>query len=259
MRQAWNQASATYQKNQQIASDSVYYGPWSPPESELQLLGDLRGRKVLEIGCGGGQSAIALARQGAIVTGIDISDAQLKFARQLAQNEGVSVRFIQSDAQQLASITDTPHATDNPRLASAQWQMILSINTFQYLADIEAVLRSCHQLLSNRGRLVISLDHPMRSCFIDEEENELALYPVRDYFDTTPLSWQFSDSGNWMVSYHHTVGEWLAALCGAGFRLLQLVEPPLVAEIADELWPVDGAQAALRNLPHTLILIAEKE
>ncbi len=86
MRAAWNRTSAGYQRLHQIPTDAAHYGPWAPDESELRLLGDVRGKRILEIGCGGGQCSIAFARQGAIAVGIDLSDEQLAFASQLAQS-----------------------------------------------------------------------------------------------------------------------------------------------------------------------------
>ena len=86
MRAAWNRTSAGYQRLHQISTDAAHYGPWAPDESELRLLGDVRDKRILEIGCGGGQCSIAFARQGAIAVGIDLSDEQLAFASELAQS-----------------------------------------------------------------------------------------------------------------------------------------------------------------------------
>ena len=85
MRAAWNTISPHYQAEHQIPADFVHYGPHCPNEDQLQLLGDTRGKRVLEIGCGGGQCSVAFAKRGAIATGLDISDEQVKFARRLAE------------------------------------------------------------------------------------------------------------------------------------------------------------------------------
>ena len=63
----------------------AHYGPDIPTEAELRLLGDLKGKKVLELGCGGAQCSIAFAKQGATAIGVDFSAAQLAFARQLCE------------------------------------------------------------------------------------------------------------------------------------------------------------------------------
>ena len=72
----WEFSSKDYQKECRIPMD-IHYGPGSPNEKHLKLMGNLNGKKVLEIGCGGAQCGIAMAKQGAQVTGIDISKEQL--------------------------------------------------------------------------------------------------------------------------------------------------------------------------------------
>ena len=53
-RRSWNTVSASYQAERRISTDDVHYGPLAPGERELRLLGDVAGRCVIEIGCGGG-------------------------------------------------------------------------------------------------------------------------------------------------------------------------------------------------------------
>jgi cyclopropane fatty-acyl-phospholipid synthase-like methyltransferase len=70
----------------------VHYGPISPGESELKLLGDVKCKDVLEIGCGGGQNTIVLSKKGAKSIGLDISEEQIKYARKLARRERQKLR-----------------------------------------------------------------------------------------------------------------------------------------------------------------------
>jgi ubiquinone/menaquinone biosynthesis C-methylase UbiE len=92
-KKGWNIISRKYQKKTLISFEDVHYGPISYGESELKLLGNVKGKDVLEIGCGGGQNAIVLSKWGARSVGIDISEKQIKFARKLAKQEGVKVQF----------------------------------------------------------------------------------------------------------------------------------------------------------------------
>jgi hypothetical protein len=63
----WEACAAEYQRSCQIPID-VLYGPGSPNEAELGLIGPVEGKHILELGCGGAQCAIAFALQGATVT-----------------------------------------------------------------------------------------------------------------------------------------------------------------------------------------------
>ncbi len=244
MRAAWNQIAALYQQRHAIPTDSAHYGPWAPPENHLRLLGDVKGLRILEVGCGGGQCSIAFAKQGAIAAGLDLSDAQLEHARKLAAQEGVEVEFVQGTAEDLSAFRDR------------EWDVVFSAYAFQYVADMSRCLGECARVLRPQGRLVFSLDHPFRDCFFDPEEDDVTLYPARSYFDSTPMTWRFDDTGVWMRSYHHTIGEWIDMLNQAGFRLLRLLEPSPPNEMLDEIWPYDDPLSALRHIPPTIIFVA---
>ncbi len=58
-------------------------------------------KTILDIGCGTGRHAIELAKRGYTVTGVDLSDAQLKRANQKASEAGVKVNFLKRDARKL--------------------------------------------------------------------------------------------------------------------------------------------------------------
>ncbi len=61
--EAWDRSAAAYQAAVDLPLDVAHYGPDVSDESELRLLGDVSGRRVLELGCGAGQASIAFARQ----------------------------------------------------------------------------------------------------------------------------------------------------------------------------------------------------
>ncbi len=113
-------------------------------------------------------------------------------------------------------------------------------------------------MLRPAGRLVISLDHPFRGCFYDAENQELTSYPAQSYFDAAPRPWPFADTGATMRTLERPVSAWVDLLHEAGFAVQRLLEPPAPPDLLDELFPVDGALAGLRNIPHTLILVAAR-
>lgn len=101
-RRMWDDFAAEYQSKhgpQLEASGGAAWGVWQIPESELRVLGDVAGRDVLELGCGAAQWSIALARQGARVTGLDNSPRQLEHARSLMAQAGVDFPLTNASAE----------------------------------------------------------------------------------------------------------------------------------------------------------------
>jgi SAM-dependent methyltransferase len=81
-RQAWNAKSDRYQARHgpQLDTQPLAWGAWAVPEAEVGALGDVTGKVVLELGCGGGQWSAFLADAGARPIGLDLSEAQLDAA-----------------------------------------------------------------------------------------------------------------------------------------------------------------------------------
>jgi ubiquinone/menaquinone biosynthesis C-methylase UbiE len=132
---AWDRFSATYQRLARLSTDSAHYGPDLPTEAELRLLGDLRGKRIVELGCGGAQCSISFARAGATAIGIDLSSEQLSYARALAEREKVKIELHQGDMADLAFLR-----ADSVDIAFSSW-------AFQFVQDLGRVFRQVHRVL----------------------------------------------------------------------------------------------------------------
>ncbi len=99
----WEMHGRSYQETCRIPID-VLYGTGSPNEESLQLIGPVAGKRVLEVGCGGAQASIAFAKQGAVVTAVDVASSEIEFARELAKEHHVSVKFHQRDMADLSPV-----------------------------------------------------------------------------------------------------------------------------------------------------------
>lgn len=245
-RRSWNRAAERYQAQHRIGTAAVHYGPLAPDERTLNLLGEVRGQRILEIGCGGGQNCIALARQGAHVDGLDLSDAQIDFARRLAQDEGVSVDFRQGEAADLGFV-----ATD-----SLDW--LLAVYLFPYVEDVAAVLAECVRTLRPGGKLIFSQDHPIRACFWDQDAEDEGILPARSYFDQQPMRWSFADTGAPMRTYHRPLSQWFDWLRESGLSMQRLLEFSIPPDWAEDPWADEYTRAVAVHLPQTMIVIAEK-
>ena len=100
-RKAWNEKTTVHKSSEFYGMKEFLAGKSSLKPIELQLLGDITGKKILHLQCHFGQDTISMARMGAEVTGVDFSDEAIHLARELSQSTGVAARFIQSDVYTL--------------------------------------------------------------------------------------------------------------------------------------------------------------
>ncbi len=96
-RKSWNLRTAAHWTGDFYDVKGFIDGKEVLKSIELNLLGDLSGKKILHLQCHFGQDSIALARHGAQVTGIDLSDDAIAKAIELADACGQSVKFICCD------------------------------------------------------------------------------------------------------------------------------------------------------------------
>ena len=237
---AWDRHSAAYQAGAQLPTDVAHYGPDIPTETELRLLGELKGKRVLELGCGGAQCSIAFAKQGAIAIGVDFSSEQLAFARRLCERESVRVDLHHADLADLAFLR-----ADSIDLA-------FSAYAFGYVEDLNRVFRQVHRVLKQGAPLVFSLPHPAYD-MIDDDDPEEPMLVRRSYFDRTPIDYQWN--GIDFTDYHHTFGDLFTGLIRAGYRVDTVLEPePNPSGPRSQHW-----RPAFTMIPRTLIIRARKE
>ena len=100
-RAAWDATSDEYQQRHRefIGRAEARWGMWQLPESQLQILGDVADKDVLEYGCGAAQWSILLARAGARPVGLDNSGRQLEHARKLMAEADVHFPLVESSAE----------------------------------------------------------------------------------------------------------------------------------------------------------------
>ncbi|MEW6685504.1 MAG: class I SAM-dependent methyltransferase [Candidatus Edwardsbacteria bacterium] len=207
----WEESSKYFQEEAKIPTTSAHWGVHAPYEKELNLLGNVKGKKILEVGCGGGQSSIALAKKGAICTGIDISKEQLKFAEKLAKKENVKVKFIKGSFQNLSQF--------KPR----SFDIVISAWAFQYSPSLNKLFKEVYRVVKKNGLFVFSLPHPFHDII------NVKTYKIeKSYFKTGRYEeieiWP-DGSKHKFVGYHITVSDIYNDLVDAGFLVERIIEP----------------------------------
>ncbi|MEM9603740.1 MAG: bifunctional 2-polyprenyl-6-hydroxyphenol methylase/3-demethylubiquinol 3-O-methyltransferase UbiG [Pseudomonadota bacterium] len=104
----------------------------------------LRGKRVLDVGCGGGIFSEALARAGAEVTGIDLASQALEVARQHAADSGLQIDYRTVSAEQ--------HADE----AHGQYDAVSCLEMLEHVPDPTAVVRALGSLVAPGGHVFLS-------------------------------------------------------------------------------------------------------
>jgi SAM-dependent methyltransferase len=230
---------AAWDRALDAGSGIVSYGPDIPNETELRLLGDLSGKRVLELGCGGGAASIAMSKQGAHAIAVDPSADSLSLARRSADAAEVRVELHQSDLADLAFVrADTV-------------DMALSIWALGGSDDLNRVFRQVHRVLKTNAPFVFSLPHPAYDMIDDDSDEPLLVR--RSYFDRDPTRYEVGGTNR--VEYRRTISDLVTGLSRANFRVDVLLEPePATSPVRSRVW-----RNTFEKIPRTLIIRARKE
>ncbi len=218
---------------------------WCPEqlvEADAQLLGDVDGLRVLEVGCGAAMCSRWLRGRGARPVALDLSAGMLRHARAGARATGIDVPLVQADAQHL------------PFRDEAFDTAFTAFGAVAFVADSARVMREVARVLRRGARWVFATTHPTRWSFPDDP-GPAGLTATMPYWDTTPYVEYAANGTPTYVEHHRTLGQRVRELAAAGFRLVDLVEPQWPAGHTQE-W---GQWSPLRGaiLPGTAIYVCE--
>jgi 2-polyprenyl-6-hydroxyphenyl methylase/3-demethylubiquinone-9 3-methyltransferase len=151
--------TATNVDPQEIAKFEALAERWWDPNSEFRPLhqinplrlnyidervGGLPGKKVIDIGCGGGLVAEGMARRGATVTGIDLGEAPLAVARLHAEKEGINVEYLNIPAESIADER------------AGQYDAVTCLEMLEHVPDPASVIAACARLVKPGGQVFFS-------------------------------------------------------------------------------------------------------
>lgn len=245
-RLSWN--IATRNHNAHKGDQAAFFregGDTLFPE-ELALLGELGGKRVVHLQCNAGQDTLGLARRGARVLGVDLSDEAIAFARSLSAATGIMATFVE------AEVCDWLESTDE-RFDLA----LTSYGTTGWLPDLGRWARGVARILEPGGALVYLEFHPLvwsvRAGFGLTGDDYFAEEPFRE-----PVGDYVAASGEALgavveatdvientvpaTAYQHGLGQVVSALAAAGLMIEILEEYPYSngCKVIEGLVPAPG-------------------
>jgi SAM-dependent methyltransferase len=211
-RRDWDRTSDEYQREharQLNRFDRPSWGVWGIPESRLNVLGDVRGKDVLEYGCGGGQWSSCLARLGARPIGLDVSFRQLTHARRLMARAEVGFPLVDADAER------TPFADES-------FDIVFCDHGAMTFADPIRTIPEVARLLRPGGLFAFNLESALHFVCWDDARERVGERLFLDYFGMR--KWDDGTSVNFVLPY----GEWIRLCRANGLEIEDLIElrPP---------------------------------
>ncbi len=215
-KESWNNRTESHLKSDFYDVKGFLAGKSSLKDIELELLGDLKGKKVLHLQCHFGQDSLSMARMGANVTGVDLSNEAIDAAEKLAVEIGVEASFICCDI------------FDLPNHLNGEFDIVFtSYGTIGWLPDINRWATVVSQFLKPNGRFVFAEFHPVVWMF-DDDFKEIAYNyskagPIMEEETGTYADKDAEITQNY-VMWNHGLGEVMSALLANGISIMSFEE-----------------------------------
>jgi SAM-dependent methyltransferase len=159
-RLSWNEATQAHNSHKRDQVRFLREGGQTLYPEEVELLGDVRGLRLVHLQCNSGQDSLSLAQRGAIVTGVDISDTAIAFAQQLATASGIRATFVRMDVYDW--LEQTARGGDRFDIAFSSYGALC------WLSDLRSWAKGIASILRLGGRLAVVDFHPLLMMFDDK-------------------------------------------------------------------------------------------
>lgn len=217
----WDDRVGIHTRSQFYDVDGWLRDAPGPSTQELELIGDVKGKSVLQLQCHFGKETLQWARAGAIVTGVDFSPAAIEAAQDLATRAGLSDRstFVCSNVYDAADV-----------LAGEVFDLIyVTLGSLCWLPDIKQWAEIVATLLAPGGQFYLFDVHPFSFC-LDDEGARI----VYDYFEDPDGPIVFDDEATYTdggrlehtrtYEWNHSLAEIVQSLIDVGLVIDTLRE-----------------------------------
>ncbi|RJS89544.1 class I SAM-dependent methyltransferase [Candidatus Bathyarchaeota archaeon] len=234
IRRQWNKGAKSWVEF--VRSGRDYYKEHLNGPALKRMVGNVRGKRVLDVGCGEGYFSRVFARMGAEVTGIDISEALIEAAREEEREHPLGVKYFVADAADLGM------------LESESFDIAFCHMALSDIADYEGAIAEVSRILKVEGRFVIVMEHPCFSTRFMEGKKvsgweirlgrdgskEYLYYRVEDYLRRHSYTWEWKHDrlpySFVTTGFHRTLSDYVNTLTKNGLVITRLDEPQPLEE-----------------------------
>ena len=207
-RRHWDAIADTYQAEHagQLDTAEPVWGVWNIPERDLRVLGDVRDRDVLELGCGAARWSILLAGLGARPVGLDNSARQLEHAERAMARSGTRFPLVHASAE-------------NVPLPDSSFDVVFCDHGAATFSEPQLVVPEAYRLLRPGGVFAFNMTSPLADVCWSDEDQRIDSCLHQTYYDMH--RWEFGDEVVFQLPY----GGWIRLFRQAGFVVEDLIEP----------------------------------
>ncbi len=175
------------------------------------MLPDIKGKSVIDLGCGSGRYTFLLEEAGPRkLTGVDISDEMLRIARKKAESRGSKARFVKGDLHDF--------------VPEDQYDVVFSSTLSHYIVDLFPLFANIYDMLTYKGICIISVVNPIYSAHLTKGGQD-APHPRTDSFVQPWYNGDEELEELLSYSYHHTFSDYINAIIHNGLTILEMQEP----------------------------------
>lgn len=247
-KKSWNKRTAVHRDSAFYDLDSFKKGKSSLNKIELEEVGDVKGKNLLHLQCHFGMDTMSWAREGAIVTGVDLSDEAINLAKEINEELKLDAKFICAN---IYDLTDPEKVPPLVGFREAFDIVFTSYGTIGWLPDLDKWAEIIAYFLKPGGTFYIADFHP--TLWMMSEDFEKIKY---NYFNTEviteEISGTYSDRDAPIKSiehgWNHPFSEIFNALIKHNIQIELFNEFPFspyncfsnLEQGADDLWRIKG-------------------
>lgn len=192
--------------------------------ARFSLLPDLKGLRILDLGCGSGEHCKDYIQMGAAkVVGIDISEKMLAVANE--KNSDPDITYIRMPMEDLDKL-------------DGEFDLAVSSLALHYIEDYKGVLKNIHRLLVPGGEFIFSQEHPINTCHPGGDRWTKDENGIKLYVNLANYGKEGERDSVWFVEgikkYHRMFSTVINDLVDAGFAIEKTIEPEPTEELLEK-------------------------
>ena len=226
VRNIWNACGEAFDRY--TTADDSFSDNIERPVIET-LIGDLKGKRVLDLGCGSGAYSLWFAERGASVVGLDLSETMISIAQE--RSRGLDAVFRVADIRQSLPFDDDG------------FDLVFSATALHYVDRLITTMTEIARVLKAGGAFIASVLHPMSTAQfpLADSENVEGPDPWEGWYFGSPVRcietpWlgfgDVSKEGRRIFCHHHTIADYVSSVTSAGMTITQILEPSPAADFA---------------------------